>query len=134
MIERGRKAIGSKTGVAKLTEKDVPEIIAMHNYGISNIDISKKFNVADGTIAYVLKKGWRHATGNVKVRNLDYTEIRKTKLTVGEVIDIRKLYASEKCSLSFLARKYGVCVSTISRIVKNQSWKKVIPSTPLLGI
>jgi len=52
---------GSKNGRAKLKEEDIPNIRNLIKYGLSNIEISKIFNVSKYTIKAIrLNKNWKH--------------------------------------------------------------------------
>lgn len=53
--------VGSKHGMAILTEKDIPGIRKMFKNGISCIDIAKIYNVSRGCISEVVhNRTWKH--------------------------------------------------------------------------
>lgn len=48
------------------------------------------------------------------------------KLTEEQVLEIRKIYSSQKISLSALGRAFGISHTHVSFIIKRQSWKHVV--------
>jgi DNA-binding XRE family transcriptional regulator len=50
--------------------------------------------------------------------------IRNSKLTLAQVKQIRKAYASGHLNQSKMARELGVCEKTIYRICHNKTWVK----------
>jgi len=48
----------------------------------------------------------------------------KSKLTWDDVCEIRRLYATGECSQPALGRQFGVCHSTIGRIVRGEYWRE----------
>jgi len=56
--------------------------------------------------------------------------INTAKLSEDDVKEIRKRHLSQ--GVNGLAREYGVCPSTISRIVNRKSWAVLLNSTDLL--
>jgi len=54
-------ARGSRTGNAKLTEAEIPEILRLHRSGLKNTEIAQMFNVSAVLIGLVVRrKAWRH--------------------------------------------------------------------------
>lgn len=63
MIRRGRAnhAVGSKAGLAKLQETDIPNIRCQHAGGIPIRKIAESFGVTKGAIRHILiGRTWRH--------------------------------------------------------------------------
>lgn len=60
-VSRGRQARGSRHGVAKLTERDIPIIRARYQSGIQQRLIAEEFGVTQGAISQILRgKTWSH--------------------------------------------------------------------------
>lgn len=58
---KGERPIGSRHGMAKLTESDVVKIRSLHGDGVNNRRISEAFGVHRVTISYIVSgKTWRH--------------------------------------------------------------------------
>ena len=57
----GRAAIGSRHGMSKLTEEDIPIIRGMRAHGESNQDIASHFHVSADMIRLICEhKNWKH--------------------------------------------------------------------------
>lgn len=60
-VERGRQAKGSRHGIAKLAEVDIPIIRQMYHDGVYQRVIAERFGVTQGAIHQVLAgKTWSH--------------------------------------------------------------------------
>lgn len=71
----GSLPIGEKHHQAKLTERDVINMRAMHANGASIVSIAKEFGVAVPTAGDVVRrKNWRHIPGAVTVQEIYCTE------------------------------------------------------------
>ena len=82
-----------------------------HNNKLSNLCWgNKKENMSDQI---------RHGTRRAGERQ------HTAKLTKGDVVEIRRAYATGGTSYPILGRKYGVSFSTIGRIVKREIWGHV---------
>lgn len=54
---------GSLNGNAKITEDDIPKIMAMHRSGMFQKDIGKIFGVSQPLIGYIVRgEAWRHVS------------------------------------------------------------------------
>jgi hypothetical protein len=61
MQRKGRKAIGSKNGTAKLTERDVVKIREFLADGMMCKDIAQRFNISSASVSDIKNnKKWRH--------------------------------------------------------------------------
>lgn len=61
MVERNRSSIGNRNGSAKLTESQVKEIRNLHQLGLSQGKIAKRFNVQQSLIFLIVhRKIWKH--------------------------------------------------------------------------
>ena len=73
------------------------------------------------------KKGKKKSRASVKLRASQQLGENNPscKLTDEQVLEARKLHSpfSRKFGAAALARKYGVCVSTMHNILDGQSWK-----------
>ena len=58
---------------------------------------------------------------------------RASKLSVSEVMEIRRAYAQERMSQGALARKYQVSVITIGRIVRGETWQGLPTPEPQMS-
>lgn len=66
MKSKDRHTRGEKSGTAKLTEKQVIEIIKLLKKGFKSSQIAKQFGVSSGTIKFIKnKKTWVHLTENL---------------------------------------------------------------------
>lgn len=60
-IAKGRMAKGESHGMAKLTEQDVSDILAMLKNWVDGTSIARMYHVAQQTISYInTGKKWRH--------------------------------------------------------------------------
>lgn len=60
----GEKARGSYSGTSKLYEHDVPEIRRLVSSGVSMHEVSRRFEVDEGTIrAIIAGRTWKHVSG-----------------------------------------------------------------------
>lgn len=63
-IEKGRMAKGESHGMAKLTKKDVIDILAMLKNGIYGKSLARMYHVTKQEISNInTGKTWRHVTG-----------------------------------------------------------------------
>lgn len=57
---------GSKSGMSKLVEADIPKIMEMHRSGMFQTDIAKLFNMTGTNINSIVRgKTWRHVSRQV---------------------------------------------------------------------
>jgi IS30 family transposase len=49
----------------------------------------------------------------------------RSKLTDGQVREIREIYAAGEVSQELLAKQFGVCQSSICRIVRREWWSHI---------
>jgi len=62
---------------------------------------------------------------NNKQRQVKGEDCRWTKLTEGQIVEIRKLWASRSMTQTDIAFDYGVHQATISYLVNNKTWKHI---------
>ena len=61
MKQKGRKAVGSRNGLAKLTEGDIPKIRALIAQGVMGKDIAVQFGMSRTAISNIkTNTKWRH--------------------------------------------------------------------------
>jgi len=115
----GDIAIREHRACDKIDKKIAEKIVDDLNNGASANSLSHKYDVSVGTIYAIMNgKVWSIDKNSVDVK-------RKThKLSVGDVIDIKKQI---KCgaTVSDLAKKFDVTVSTIRHIKRGLTWKNV---------
>ena len=62
--KRNNPSIGSKHGMAKLTESDIPKIKQRLNDGETCVAIAKDYGVSDNMIRHIkMGRSWRHVNG-----------------------------------------------------------------------
>ncbi len=62
-VEKKRHAFGSKHGNAKLIERDVKTIRLMYEFGYSQEEISKKFDINKSNVGHIVSRhSWKHVT------------------------------------------------------------------------
>lgn len=123
MINKKRNVVlrGSKTGMAKLKEEDVKNIIEKLKKGYSLGELSKEYNVYRGTITSIkMKRSWKHMYDE----NITYPEKLNTKLTI-EQVKIIKLKLFNKKSARSIAKQFNVTHSTIVDIRNGVTWKHI---------
>lgn len=60
-VRKNRHQKGSRNKLAKLSEADIPVIRSMRLYGVSNVNIAKRFGVDPSAISHVLRGySWKH--------------------------------------------------------------------------
>lgn len=128
------KYVGSKSGKAKLCEREVYEIkklIAAHNLSFN--EIALQFNISLPVIGGIFSgRRWSHVACEEleKYKETYVVDSRQTgeqninaKLTSEDVIEIRKI---EGKSYAAIGRIYNVSDVTISNIIKMKIWKNVV--------
>lgn len=118
---------GINSPVTKFSEKDVVEIKTMLVNKVPQKIISSKFNTSMGTISAIAnERTWKH----IEVEGWNEyvaSKVKKRKLTIEEVKQIKKILQVEKPNCSEIARMYGVAPSTINDIKNNKSFPNIIP-------
>lgn len=101
-----------------------PGHVGLHNDGRSGNN--RLSNLRWGTLKDNVRDALRHGTAVTGKTS------PKAKLTEEQVIEIRERHAAGDISQSALGREYGVCQSTIARIIYHKAWRWVglFPSRP----
>jgi hypothetical protein len=125
-VRDGTMAEGVRHGMSKLTEAQVTEIRERYAAGENQYKLARAFSVHQATIQRMLAgKTWDHVSGPLPAARASRGEVlSQAKLTAAAVAEIRVRYASGELQEP-LAREYGVCVSTISKVIKRKAWDHV---------
>lgn len=121
---------GSESPNAKLQESDVREMRSMFAGGDLCERIAELFGV-DPETAHDAIHGitWKHVPGAVEAERKSFpllgSDIGTSKLTLESVIAIRDEYARGVTSQRELARRYNVATSSISRVIRGETWGHV---------
>ena len=103
---------GSRNRNAKLTERDVYEILGKADAGVRQCDLAREYGVSDAMISgIVLKKFWRH---------VDPTFERKHGLTIFEKEQAVLMYEFG-ITQPIIGRIFGVSPQTISNVVMEKT-------------
>jgi len=65
------------------------------------------------------------ATNSQNIIDAIKSGIHKIKLTEAQVLEMRELYANGGHTFTSLGEKYGIHLSTASRIINKEIWKQV---------
>lgn len=120
MMNKNRQARGEKSGMSKLTEKQVYNIL------ISNKPfsfLSKKYNITVNIISKIKNRQiWKHIKiPDFKIKKYDSNK-DKRKLSFSDINSVR----NSKESSRKLAKKFNTTKSTILRIKNNISYKNMM--------
>ena len=133
-IKKGRQIRGEKIGAAKLKKTNVIQIRKEYVLGLSQKELSKKYNVHKSTIhGIVTMKTWKHLHGygckdvDNKNRYKRGEEKIEAKLTSKQVLEMREKYGkSRNVTLREVAKEYGLKnINTIRAILDRKSWKHI---------
>lgn len=130
--DRFRGAMGESHGSARLTALQVQQARRAVAEGAWQYDVATHFGVTVGAInCLILRKTWRHLPDDATVDITGLPAPRRlrtgtnnplAKLDTARIADIRERYKSGLTSQQALADEYGVHQSTISSIVRNETW------------
>jgi hypothetical protein len=126
-IRHGTIAAGERSGATALTAEQVIAIRQAKRAGVRTPVIAKQYGIGKNTVNRIYKgQAWKHlVTGLEAPQDKRIGEDNyNAKLTVANVIEIRRLYA-EGWSKKGLARRYGVKDTTITGAVSGRTWKHV---------
>lgn len=114
---KDRKLFGEKTSNAKLTEKEVLEIVDLLAEGKSGPSIAKIYGIGYGAV-YNIRDGktWGETTGIKK-----NAEKRSKKLNLEDIADIKFILQLGKFSQAKVALQYDTSNSTVNRIYNGLS-------------
>lgn len=121
MKERGRSLAGERHHNAKLTAKDVKEILQLIAKRVPRAEIAKRYNVIETNVSYIASgKAWKH----IPRPNLTNKRVGSEKLLRHQVMQIRDSLAMGTTGAE-LARRYGVSDGAISMIKLGKTFKNV---------
>lgn len=129
-LERGRFPIGEDAGQAKLSEEQVKDVFTLWNNGKTQEEIADLYGVSGTTIhAIIAGRNWKHVP-RPRLRQPPRVHVwgskhPNSKLTDDKVREIRRLHAAGGYTFAALARRYGVSLSLVSKIVKRKTWRHV---------
>jgi len=121
---RGEATKGIKNTNAKLTEKDVLDIVSMLLKGIKHTEIVKYYNI-DADIISHIKCGRRWAHLIDKDTKSKLMKLKSKKLNVDIVREI-KIKIAKNENIKIIAEQYEVSVGSIRDIKNNKTWKNEI--------
>jgi hypothetical protein len=128
-IKHGTMPFGTKAKNAKLTEEDIPKIVALlADQKHTQKQIGEMFGVSQRTIWHVATgKKWKHITGGLCQPRPGRGA---RKLTDQQVVEIRNGFESGKTRLE-LAKEFNVSHSNICMIIKGTSRKRIEGVAPV---
>lgn len=92
----------------KIKESEHQHIIELYQDGLTQSNISKKYNVSQGTIGNILK-----------LYNIDTsTHVRKSKFSEIDVVEMYRLYTDDNCSSTVIAKMYNTDCSEVLKLFK----------------
>lgn len=122
---KGRTLVGSRHGMAKLTEESVREIRRRAHAGETDRDLAREFQVDSSSISCIARgKTWRHVGGPTRTGSLRGSANRRSKLSEEMVLEIRCRAREGESNVS-LAKAFRVDCSAISLVVRGRAWKHV---------
>jgi endogenous inhibitor of DNA gyrase (YacG/DUF329 family) len=138
MVRRGRVARGERAGLAKLTDADVSEMMNLYATGSWTAkDLAKRYGVAKSSILRILKgETWAHierpnadvvrqqAEANKLIRARG-EDAGLAKLTNAQIREIYDRFSAGGINQTRLAEEYGVCRSTVGKILRGSLWQHV---------
>lgn len=98
----------------------------------SQKELSNIFKISQSLIRSVLNYDtWKHIPSfmdEIKKNIPNFGKISKSGLTDLQVKEIRYLFSTKQNNITELSKKYGICNSSISKIVKGITWKHILPT------
>lgn len=123
----GTTAVGEKSGVAKLTDRDAAAIRESLSAGASSVDLAREYGVHPATIRGIKYGQSYGSAGKITARppGLRGEKAWNSKLTDDDVRAIRLRLSSGESQLA-VAREFGVSGCVIWRIARGLSWAHVV--------
>lgn len=124
------RARGDRHGLAKLRERDIPEIVAAFNAGETPKRLADMYGVSKASVLNIfLRKTWAHIDIRVtrpveRVRRGG--DNGRARLTEAEVLHWRAA-ADNGISIRSIAETSGVPRSTIEKAIMNATWRHLPP-------
>lgn len=135
-FSKGRRAVGEKCNLSKLTNDEVLQIVSLHKQGLSDCEIGRRFGIVSSGVRYILTgKSWRHVTGGAvfserrKIGSRSGEDCGAAKLTSAQVLEIRaKPLTVTNLEISF---EFGVSRQTVRSVRNGETWKHLLPKEGL---
>jgi len=93
---------------------------------VNHKDFNKKNNSINNLEMMTSKENWKHAQYNGKMNNLktsaNIESIKRRKLTMNDVNNIREEYLFRKNTSEMLSKKYNVSLSAIKNIISRRTY------------
>lgn len=129
MSKKGRAAWGTRSPTARLTPRDVLEILKRAQAGESQGVIAQDYPVGRGMIGNIVRgTAWNHMRPtDLHIPTVIHTKGQgngNARFKDEDIMTIRQLAASGM-TLYSIAKRYNAGESTISSIVKRQTWKHI---------
>lgn len=121
---KGRCAVGERSGQAKLTQEMVNDIRRKYCSGEKIPDLANEYNVASETIRMIVRnEKWKDGNYNSICLHGNAGENNyRTKLTWEKVNQIRERYKKGE-KQSNLAKEFDIGYRNINNIINNKRWK-----------
>ena len=117
-VELGLIKSGEDAYLAKLTEKEVREILNLLEIGERNISLSRKYNVSPNTIDDIrCNRSWRF------IKRQPITQNGAVKKLTGEDIPTIRSMSFKGKSNKEIADLFSVAPATIRSILKGNTWR-----------
>ena len=98
--------------------------IELYQQGQKRAEVVSTLGISQSTLEHILSRYGIKRRGNTNIFKAHGSKNGKAKLTESEVLLIRQLFNSG-LSKKELAKRFGVAITTIERIVNRQTWKHV---------
>ena len=112
----------------KLGPQDVLRLRQLYyHHEVSVARLSESFGISRfHCISIIQHRKWKQPELRVAPSALSVPEpiVHAVKLDRFDVKEIRRLYSQKKMNVVQLAKSYGVHHSTISRVIRGQTWKR----------
>lgn len=125
-LEQSKSLQGENHPRAKLTNEKVVDIRQRYKEGETVDQIWQDFKDLyknKETFKNIVMGVTYKSVGNIP--QIRHNQTGKLKFSKVEILNIRKLFDTNKMTVSQIAKKYGVAYNTISYIVKRKSYKNI---------
>jgi Mor family transcriptional regulator len=116
---------------SNLSDQDVKNILNHLWEGkLTRTELAKMYNISEGTVHHLIsgfsrKNIYNLLTEEQKIKIKNNYSLDSAILSPEDVIQIRELYQINKISCQELAKQFGVCRLTISRIIERKAWTHI---------
>lgn len=136
--KRGRLAIGSRNGMATLTEKQIGEMRAEYVEGRRGewTRLANKYCVTVANVGYIVTgKTWKHVPpawgtvplklGPIETGYVKGSKMKNSKVTEAQVVEMREAWGKD-VSITAIAEWYGLKKPQTWAICTGRAWKHVV--------